>query len=73
MLFNNFKPKFIKQDKSKIKIYPQRSPEDGLIDWNWDSLRIKNFIRAQSKPYPGAFTIINNKKVVIYDAKIEDI
>ena len=34
---------------------------------------IKNFIRAQSEPYPGAFTIINNKKVVIYNAKIEDI
>jgi len=73
VLKSDNKPEFIKQDKSKIKIYPQRSPEDGLIDWNWDSLRIKNFIRAQSKPYPGAFTIINNKKVIIYDAKIEEL
>jgi len=73
VLTSDSEPEFIKQDKSKIKIYPQRSPEDGLIDWDWDSLRIKNFIRAQSKPYPGAFTIINNKKVIIYDAKIENL
>ena len=63
-----FKP----QDKTKIKIYPQRSPEDGLIDWSWDIERIKNFIRAQTKPYPGAYTILNNKKITIWDANIED-
>lgn len=66
-------PEFIKQDKSKIKIYPQRSPEDGLIDWTWDIERIKNFIRAQTKPYPGAFFISNGKKITIWDAKIENL
>lgn len=63
----------IKQDESKRQIYPQRNPADGLIDWTWDNRKIKNFIRAQTKPYPGAFTIINNKKVTIWDADIADI
>lgn len=60
-----------KQDESKRKIYPQRKPADGEIDWNWDAKRIKDFIRAQTKPYPGAFTIINNKKLIIWDADID--
>jgi methionyl-tRNA formyltransferase len=66
------KVEFKPQDKTKIKIYPQRSPEDGLIDWSWDIERIKNFIRAQTKPYPGAYTILNNKKITIWDADIVD-
>jgi methionyl-tRNA formyltransferase len=58
------------QEKSKIKVYPQRSPIDGKIDWNWPAEKIHNFIRAQTKPYPGAWTIINNKKVILWDATI---
>ena len=60
----------IKQDHTKATIYPKRTPEDGLIDWNLPPKRIKDFIRAQTKPYPGAFTFINGKKVIIWDADI---
>lgn len=35
--------------------FPQRGPEDGLIDWSWTAGRIHDFIRAQTRPYPGAF------------------
>ena len=64
---------YTKQDESKRRIFPQRKPEDGLIDWSWDAEKIKNFIRAQTKPYPGAYTIIENKKVTIWNADIEEI
>ncbi|MFN4083078.1 MAG: methionyl-tRNA formyltransferase [Bacteroidia bacterium] len=64
-----FKP----QDKSKLRIYPQRKPEDGIIDWTKSTKEIKDFIRAQTKPYPGAYTIINGKKVTIWDADIIDL
>ena len=64
---------FKKQDKNKIKVYPQRKPSDGEIDWNCSSDEIRNFIRAQTKPYPGAFTIINDKKIIIWEAKIENL
>jgi methionyl-tRNA formyltransferase len=60
----------IPQDHSQATIFPKRAPEDGKIDWSWDAARIKNFIRAQTKPYPGAFIIVNDKKVVIWDADI---
>ncbi|MCF8422780.1 MAG: methionyl-tRNA formyltransferase [Bacteroidia bacterium] len=61
----------LKQNNSEATYFPKRSPEDGLIDWTWDKQRIKNFVRAQTKPYPGAFTFINDKKIIIWDGDIE--
>ncbi|MDB9718188.1 methionyl-tRNA formyltransferase [Candidatus Pelagibacter sp.] len=58
------------QDNSKRRIFPQRKPEDGLIDWKWRSIEIDRFIRAQTKPYPGAYTILNNSKLHIWKAEI---
>jgi methionyl-tRNA formyltransferase len=61
-----------KQNKDEIKVYPQRRPSDGEIDWSKSTEEITDFIRAQSKPYPGAFFIHQGKKVTIWDATIED-
>jgi len=63
---------FIPQNKSEIKVYPQRTPEDGEIDLSQSSTDIYNFIRAQSSPYPGAFIkTIDGKKLVIEKARIK--
>lgn len=61
------------QDESQATYVPARKPEDGLIDWTWDARRIDCFIRGQTKPYPGAYTIIEGKKITIWDAKVEEI
>lgn len=58
------------QDHSEATVFPQRSPQDGLIDWSQSPTQIRNFIRAQTKPYPGAFTYINGKRVTIWSADI---
>jgi methionyl-tRNA formyltransferase len=73
VLGKNEEIKFIEQDKSKIEVYPQRSPRDGEIDLNWTSDKIFNFIRAQSDPYPGAF-IRNSKgdKIILEKVRIEE-
>ena len=60
------------QDESKRRIMPQRGPEDGLIDWHWQALQIYNFIRAQTKPYPGAFSFLRGEKITIWEAKLFD-
>jgi len=62
----------IKQDESQATVYKQRVPSDGEINWDDSIINIKNFIRAQTKPYPGAYTIINNKKITIWDADITE-
>ncbi len=61
--------KRVKQDKNNDKVWPQRSPKDGLINWNNITLDVDRFIRAQTKPYPGAFTIINNTKIRIWKSQ----
>ncbi len=60
----------VKQNEAEATYFPKRVPEDGQVDWSWDIQRIKNFIRAQTKPYPGAFTVIDGKKVILWDADI---
>lgn len=70
MLENGSAPR-IPQDHSQATLFPQRKPEDGQIDWSKSPEEIYNFVRAQTKPYPGAFTIINGRKVTIWDCSVE--
>jgi methionyl-tRNA formyltransferase len=58
------------QDENKITVNKQRRPSDGLIDWSKSSQDCYNWIRAQTYPYPGAFTFYKNKKIYIWKSKI---
>ena len=49
------------QDHGKATYFGKRSSEDGLIDFEWSKERIFNWVRAQAKPYPGAFFYYNSK------------
>lgn len=61
----------VKQDDSQATYTLKRTPEDGLIDWSLPIDKIHLFIRAISKPYPGAFAMYDGKsKVIIYRAEI---
>lgn len=46
-------------------ILPRRRPQDGLIDWSKDSLAVYNFIRALTRPYPGAFSWLDGERWII--------
>lgn len=44
-----------------------RLPEDGKINWHNHANEIHDFIRAQSRPYPGAFTFMpDGRKLTIW-------
>ena len=49
--------------------YPKRTPEDGLIDWNKPLKEIHDFVKALTKPYPGAFSFIDKQKIMIWEAQ----
>lgn len=55
----------LKQNNILATYFGKRTPDDGQINWNWQKERIYNWVRAQSYPYPGAFTFINNHKLII--------
>ncbi len=53
------------QNDSFATYFGKRTPEDGQINWNWQKERIYNWVRAQSFPYPGAFTMLKGQKIVV--------
>jgi len=57
------------QPKSGRGVMPQRSPEDGCIDWNRDAGFIDRWIRAQTRPYPGAFTETSIGRMTIWASR----
>jgi methionyl-tRNA formyltransferase len=61
----------IVQDHSQATSVPQRKPEDGLIDWHRLSARKAfDWVRAQTQPYPGAFTFLGTEKVTIWKSEL---
>jgi len=49
-----------------------RLPDDGEIDFSQPAKTCYNFIRAQSHPYPGAFTRFGSERLVVWRAKLLD-
>lgn len=49
------------QDPADAEAYPKRTPADGLIDFTRSDAEIHDFVRAQSRPYPGAFTHLGSR------------
>jgi len=60
------------QDTTKAVYFGKRTPEDGAINWAWNRERIYNWIRAQAKPYPGAFTFYEENKIIVHHAEMID-
>jgi methionyl-tRNA formyltransferase len=58
-----------KQDESRATYFGGRKPEDGRIDWTQSAGSIYNLIRAVTHPYPGAFTEVDGKKLLIWRAQ----
>jgi len=59
------------QDESLATYCGQRVPEDGQIDWLKPAKSIHDFIRAQTRPYPGAYCYVNEQKVTIWTTEID--
>ena len=63
----------LKQNNSLATYFSKRSEKDGRINWTWHRQRIRNWIRAQSSPYPGAFTYYFERKIIIDFAEFSDL
>ncbi len=63
------KVKAVKQDEAKATCFGGRGPEDGEIDWSKSATEVRNLIRSVTRPYPGAYSFIGDRKVIIWEAK----
>lgn len=59
-----------KQDPSKASFFHKRSIEDSRIDWTWPAQDIANLVRAQSDPYPNAFTFYRGQRIRVLSASL---
>lgn len=60
----------IAQDHSFATFTCRRLPEDNVVDWKLPTIDIYNLIRAVSKPYPGAYTYLDGKKLFLWKAQL---
>jgi methionyl-tRNA formyltransferase len=68
----NDKSLTIVQDESQKTLAPKIKKEQYKIDWNQNSIQIYNQIRAFD-PYPGAYALLNNKRIKLFGAQKEKI
>ena len=47
---------------------PKRTPGMGITDWNRPARAVHDWIRALTWPYPGAFTFLGERKVMLWAA-----
>jgi len=59
------------QQRNGVSYGTRRTAGDGKIDWTLSALEIRNFVRAQSYPYPGAFVQMDaSSRVFVWDCEI---
>jgi len=60
------------QDRSKASFFHKRAIEDSRIDWSWPAEHIDRLVRAQSDPYPNAFTYHRGERLGITAASVSE-
>ncbi len=61
-----------KQDDSQATVFPGRTAADGEIKWEESNVQVRNLIRAVTRPYPGAFSFIGDRKVFFWEVTLCD-
>lgn len=60
------------QNESMATYFGKRTSDDGLIIWAWQRERIRNWVRAQTRPYPGAFAFLGTEKIIVWQVRFSD-
>jgi len=58
------------QDDSKASYFGGRRPADGEVDWTKSAEEVCNLVRAVTKPYPGTFTFIGDRKCLLWQVTV---
>ena len=57
------------QDPTEATFTCSRTPEDGRIDWSAPTRAVYDLVRALAFPYPGAFTTLEGRRLVVWNAR----
>ncbi|MBV8536187.1 MAG: formyltransferase [Alphaproteobacteria bacterium] len=61
-----------RQDEALASKFGGRRPEDGRIDWTQPAARIVDLVRAVARPYPGAFSELEGRRLMVWKARAVD-
>jgi methionyl-tRNA formyltransferase len=50
---------------------PKRTPEMGITDWDRPARAVHDWIRALTSPYPGAFTFLGERKLMLWASTVD--
>ena len=56
------------QDEARATTFGRRTPADGRLDWTGDALGLYHLVRAVTRPYPGAFAFLEDRKLFVWKA-----
>lgn len=62
--------KLYAQDLSTGSYFGGRKAEDGRINWQASAVQVHNLIRAVAPPYPGAFTVVQDKLLRVLRSRV---
>jgi methionyl-tRNA formyltransferase len=52
------------------EVLPRRTPEMGVINWDQSPRAVHDWVRALTVPYPGAFTLLNGRQVMVWATEL---
>ncbi|MHB1947226.1 MAG: methionyl-tRNA formyltransferase [Gammaproteobacteria bacterium] len=58
------------QDDALASYTCKRTPEDGEINWQKSALQIHDLIRGLTHPFPGAYTTLRGKRILIWGSQV---
>lgn len=49
---------------------PRRRPQDGLVEWTRSAQQLFDWVRAQTQPYPGAYSFCDAGKLILWECDL---
>lgn len=57
------------QDPAEGDVLPRRTPGMGVIDWDRPAPAVHDWVRALTAPYPGAFSVLDGERVMVWHTR----
>ncbi|WP_337262447.1 MULTISPECIES: bifunctional UDP-4-amino-4-deoxy-L-arabinose formyltransferase/UDP-glucuronic acid oxidase ArnA [unclassified Serratia (in: enterobacteria)] len=63
---------FTQQNEADASYFGRRTAADGEILWHKSAREIDNLVRAVTEPYPGAFSYLGQRKLIVWRSRVLD-
>ncbi|CNJ83369.1 bifunctional UDP-glucuronic acid decarboxylase/UDP-4-amino-4-deoxy-L-arabinose formyltransferase [Yersinia mollaretii] len=61
------------QNETEASYFGRRTAADGEVNWHNSASTINNLVRAVTEPYPGAFSYLGQRKLIIWRSRPLDV